>query len=138
MENVLSEYLGKTLPAVHDPGYENFSLILMRADYNGAKLQVTRARCSSLIGKSGILAMETKETLKVLQENNELISEYRSICNLFRGITPLITVPAIPKNESVFEVRVHNLVLTIFGKHINMRPAERSVKKVKHFMDLDI
>lgn len=75
MENVLSDYLGKKLPDVHDPGYDNFSLILMRADYNGAKLKVIRSKCSSLIGKTGILTMETKETLKVLQENNELISK---------------------------------------------------------------
>lgn len=75
MENILSDHLGKELPQVHDPGYENFSLLLMRADYNGAKVKVIRSRCSSLIGKTGILAMETKETLKVLQENNELISE---------------------------------------------------------------
>lgn len=76
MENVLCDHLGKALPAVHDPGYENFSLLLMRADYNGAKVTVVRSRCSSLIGKTGILAMETKETLRVLQENNVLISEW--------------------------------------------------------------
>lgn len=76
MENILSDHLGKELPTVHDQGYENFSLLLMRADYNGAKVKVVRSRCSSLIGKTGILAMETKETLKVLQENNEVISEF--------------------------------------------------------------
>lgn len=75
MENVLCDHLGKALPAVHDAGYENFSLLLMRADYNGAKVKVIRSRCSSLIGKSGILAMETKETVKVLQENDEVISK---------------------------------------------------------------
>lgn len=75
MENVLGDHLGKPLPAVHDPGYENFSLLLMKADYNGAKVKVVRSKCSSLIGKSGILAMETKETLRILQENNQLISE---------------------------------------------------------------
>lgn len=30
MENVLCDHLGKELPAVHDPGYENFSLLLMK------------------------------------------------------------------------------------------------------------
>lgn len=75
IENILCDHLGKELPSVHDPGYESFSLLLMRADYNGAKLKVIRSRCSSLIGKTGILAMETKETFRVLQENNELISE---------------------------------------------------------------
>lgn len=52
--------------------------------------------------------------------------------------SPPVPLAAIPKNESVFQVPVYNLTLTIFGKHINMRPAERSVKKVKQFMDLDI
>lgn len=52
------------------------SLLLMHADYNGAKIKVIRTNCSSLLGKSGILALETKETFKVLQENDELISEY--------------------------------------------------------------
>lgn len=75
MQNVLCDHLEKQIPEVHDPGYEAFSILLMRADYNGAKVKVTRSRCSSLIGKTGIIAMETKETLKILQENNELISE---------------------------------------------------------------
>ena len=137
MKNVLADHMGKELPAVHDPGYENFSLLLMRADYNGAKLKVVRSKCSSLIGKSGILAMETKETLKVLQENDELISTLLPY-PLMHPLTNVSTLPAIPKNESVFEVPVHNLVLKIFGKHINMRPAERSVKKVKQFMSMDL
>lgn len=77
MENILSDYLGKEIPAVYDPGHDNFSLLLMKADYNGAKVKVVRSKCSSLIGKTGIIAMETKETLKIVQENNHLISEFR-------------------------------------------------------------
>lgn len=136
MENVLADYLDKEIPAVHDPGHDNFNLLLMKADYNGAMVRVVRSKCSSLIGKTGIIAMETKETLKILQEDNNLISEL--IGRRSKLPTYILCLPAIPKNESVFEILINNLVLTIFGKNINMRPAERSVKKVKQFMDLDL
>lgn len=47
-------------------------------------------------------------------------------------------IPAIPKQDSVFQIVVANLEFTIFGKHLTIRSAERSVKKIKNFMELDL
>lgn len=45
---------------------------------------------------------------------------------------------AIPKPESVFNILLKGVELKIFGKHLNIRPAERSVKKIKTLMDPDL
>lgn len=47
-------------------------------------------------------------------------------------------LPAIPKQDSIFRITVDRLELTVMGRHLNIRPAERSVKKIKKFMDLDL
>lgn len=50
------------------------SSLLVKADFHGAKLIVTRSKCPSLVGVSGIVAMDTKQTFKVLGEDNKIRS----------------------------------------------------------------
>lgn len=93
---------------------ENFTQSVFRADFHGSLLHVVRSKCPSYVGKIGICIMDTKNTFKIVSKDN--------------------LVTTIPKKESVFEMCIDNLKLTLFGKHLCVRPAERSTKKVKgHF-----
>lgn len=47
-------------------------------------------------------------------------------------------VAAIPKEDSVFQMMMDDFEFTMFGKQLTVRPAERSVKKIKNFMILDL
>lgn len=81
--------------------------------------------------------MDTKQTFKVLGEDNKIRSIIFQIQIKQLKIIILIHT-AIPKNDSVFLIKLYNLEMTVFGKHLNIRPAERSVKKVKNIMDPDL
>ncbi|KAJ6635242.1 Ribonuclease P protein subunit p29 [Pseudolycoriella hygida] len=118
MSNHLSLTNESIPPTVGDPSYDSFSKILVKSDFHGAIVTVTRSRCPSLVGVSGIVAMDTKNTFKVLGKDNKLRT--------------------IPKMDSVFKILLKNLEFTIFGKHLTIRPAERSVKKIKNFMEPDL
>lgn len=45
---------------------------------------------------------------------------------------------AIPKTESVFKMQIKDIEFKIYGKYLNIRPAERAVKKIKNFMEPDL
>lgn len=45
---------------------------------------------------------------------------------------------AIPKPESIFKIVVNGIEMKIFGKYLNIRPAERAVKKIKTLMYPDL
>lgn len=45
---------------------------------------------------------------------------------------------AIPKIDSVFKILIKDIEFTIYGKYLNIRPAERSVKKIKNCMEPDL
>ena len=54
----------------HDPNFETVNQKLFRADFHGAQMTVIRSKCYSLVGISGIVAMETKNTFKLLGKDN--------------------------------------------------------------------
>lgn len=66
---------GGVPPSVEDSSYDGFSKILVKSDFHGAIVTVTRSRCPSLVGVNGIVAMDTKNTFKVLGKDNKLRSE---------------------------------------------------------------
>lgn len=121
-QGYMKEHLGldamERVPDVADPQYDGFSKLLVKADLHGAKVLVTRSKCPSLVGISGIVVIDTKNTLKILGEDDKLRT--------------------VPKSECIFVIELGNLELTVVGKHLTIRPAERSVKKMKNFMDLDL
>lgn len=47
---------------------------LMNADLHAALLHVTQSRCSSLVGISGIVLQETRNTFVVVTRDNQLKS----------------------------------------------------------------
>lgn len=94
-----------------DPHYDMMSGLIHKSDFHGAKIKVLQSKCSSLVGQKGIVIMETKETFNIISKDNIL--------------------RIIPKVSSLFELKWKKVRFTIFGKHLKMKSAERSVKKLK-------
>lgn len=75
---------GMLPPSVEDSTYDAFSKVLVKSDFHGAIVTVVRSRCPSLVGTNGIVAMDTKNTFKVLGKDNKLRSKLHlcHICSL--------------------------------------------------------
>lgn len=93
---------------------------LLKSDYHGAILTVSRAKNPSLVGLQGIVVQETQETFKL--------------------IDPSHVVKCIPKRHTVFRIelelkgtgsQIQRLVLEIFGNQFAFRAADRVGKKFK-------
>uniref|UniRef100_A0A182PC54 Ribonuclease P protein subunit p29 n=1 Tax=Anopheles epiroticus TaxID=199890 RepID=A0A182PC54_9DIPT len=105
-------------PDVTEGRYNTIVASLLKADYHGAKIHIVRSKQPSVVGMKGIVVLDTKGTFKMVSKDDKLRT--------------------IPKNDSQFEVFTNDKVVTIFGKHLNVRPAERSVKKMKTFLFPDL
>uniref|UniRef100_A0A182QYR2 Ribonuclease P protein subunit p29 n=1 Tax=Anopheles farauti TaxID=69004 RepID=A0A182QYR2_9DIPT len=108
----------KNVPYETSDHYNSVVSSLLKADYHGAKIRIVRSKQSSVVGMKGIVVLDTKGTFKIVSKDNKLRT--------------------IPKNDSQFEICIQDTVVTIFGKHLNARPAERSVKKTKTFAFPDL
>lgn len=47
---------------------------LLKADYHGSIIEVTKTKCPSLLGQKGIMLQETKNTWKIIREDHEVKS----------------------------------------------------------------
>ena len=83
-----------------------------RADLTGALLHVASATCPSHVGMTGIVVMETKNTLQIIGQDNK--------------------IRLIPKLGSSFSFTISGYKLTIPGSSIHSKPAERITKKLKN------
>eukprot|EP00118_Oscarella_pearsei_P028397 m.2052 g.2052 ORF g.2052 m.2052 type:complete len:228 (+) comp8219_c0_seq1:49-732(+) len=84
---------------------------LFKADYHGCKITVSKSKCPSYIGLTGIIVMETQNTFKIItQENN---------------------IKVIPKSGSVFSFRIRSFLFHLYGSQICCRTADRSAKRFK-------
>lgn len=84
---------------------------LLKADYHGCIMTVTRSKCPSYIGVSGILLQETRNVMRFMMKNNVL--------------------KTIPKFNSVFTFEVDGFTFTIYGNQFRVKSSERAVKKFK-------
>lgn len=78
------------IPDVDTLCYDAYSKRLIKSDFHGAKITVSRSKCSSLVGIHGIIAMDTKNTFKVLSKDNQLRSKfylYQILFNIYRKIS---------------------------------------------------
>ncbi|CAH3153256.1 unnamed protein product [Porites evermanni] len=91
---------------------------LLRADYQGCILNVSRSKCPSYVGTSGILLQETKNAFKIITKDNEL--------------------KMIPKANSVFTFELGGFEFTIHGNHFRYRSCERSARKFKRKPTTDL
>lgn len=91
---------------------------LLRADYHGCILNVSRSKCPSYVGTSGILLQETKNAFKIITKDDKL--------------------KMIPKANSVFTFELGGFVFTIHGNHFRYRSSERSARKFKRKPTTDL
>lgn len=110
--------LDKPIPDCTSKSWETFTQALFKADFHGSILSVVRSKCPSYVGKTGICIMDTRNTFKIVSKDN-------------------ITT-TIPKKDCVFEMYLGNSKVTLFGKHLCIRPAERSTKKIKGHIHPDL
>lgn len=70
----MTKYLNITpdfrVPSIGEKSWENFSLLLVKADFHGALMTIVRSRCPGLVGKKGICIMDTKNTFKIVSTDN--------------------------------------------------------------------
>ncbi|XP_019659419.1 ribonuclease P protein subunit p29 isoform X3 [Ailuropoda melanoleuca] len=84
---------------------------LLKADLHGALVSVTKSKCPSYVGVTGILLQETKHVFKVLTKEDRL--------------------KVIPKLNCVFTVEIDGFISYIYGSKFQLRSSERSAKKFK-------
>jgi len=105
-------------PAVgEDVRQENLQSKLCRADLHGALVKVTKASCPSHVGVTGLIALETRNTVQIISKDNKL--------------------RILPKIGSSFTYKVSGYVFTLPGTSIDARPGERATKKIKYRIPFD-
>lgn len=110
--------LDKPVPDCTSKAWENFTQALFKADFHGSILKVVRSKCPSYVDKTGICIMDTRNTFKIVSKDN--------------------VTTTIPKRDCVFEMYLGKSKATLFGKHLCIRPAERSTKKIKGHIHPDL
>lgn len=98
----------KRLTSKNLPEYE---LKLMKADLHGSLLSVTKAKCPSLIGTSGIVLQETKNTFKLITSDDKF--------------------KTIPKQNAAFSLAVGEFIVTIYGNNFMFKSSDRSTRSFK-------
>ncbi|XP_050419797.1 ribonuclease P protein subunit p29 [Adelges cooleyi] len=84
---------------------------LYKCDYHGAHVKVISSRCCSYIGIQGVIILETKNTFQIVGPDN--------------------TLKTVPKNGCVFEIVLQGYLFHIYGQHFVTRSKDRSKKKLK-------
>lgn len=82
--NHLRMYLTETngqhaVPNVYDSNYDAFSKALVKSDFHGAKVTVIASCNASVVGQTGIVAMETKNTFKIVGQDDRIRSKWNSL-----------------------------------------------------------
>lgn len=91
---------------------------LLKADLHGAVISVTKSKCPSYVGVTGILLQETKHVFKIITKEDRL--------------------KVIPKLNCVFSVETDGFISYIYGSKFQLRSSERSAKKFKAKGTIDL
>uniref|UniRef100_A0A452UC10 Ribonuclease P protein subunit p29 n=2 Tax=Ursus TaxID=9639 RepID=A0A452UC10_URSMA len=81
---------------------------LLKADLHGALVSVTKSKCPSYVGVTGILLQESKHVFKIVTKEDHL-----------KGL------------NCVFTVEIDGFISYIYGSKFQVRSSERSVRKFK-------
>jgi len=111
------EKAGWTPGLGEDARQEQLQTRLCRADLHGALVKVTKASCPSHVGVTGIIALESRNTVQIISKDNKL--------------------RIIPKIASSFTYKVSGYVFTLPGSSIDAKPADRVTKKLKNKIPFD-
>ncbi|XP_064015853.1 ribonuclease P protein subunit p29 isoform X2 [Pogoniulus pusillus] len=91
---------------------------LLKADLHGAIVTVTKSRCPSYVGITGIILQEFKNVFKIITKEDKL--------------------KVIPKLHNVFSLEIDGFISYIYGSKFQIRASERSAKKFKLKGTLDL
>ncbi|XP_026531695.1 ribonuclease P protein subunit p29 [Notechis scutatus] len=91
---------------------------LLKADFHGALVTVTKSKCPSYVGVTGIILQETKYVFKIITKEDRL--------------------KVIPKRNNIFSIEMDGFVSYIYGSRIQFRASERSAKKFKGQGTMDL
>ncbi|KAL8194906.1 UNVERIFIED_CONTAM: RNase P/RNase MRP complex subunit [Gekko kuhli] len=91
---------------------------LLKADLHGALVTVTKSKCPSYVGLTGIIVQEMKHVFKIITSEDRL--------------------KVIPKLNNVFSMEIDGFISYIFGSKIQFRASERSAKKFKAKGTIDL
>ncbi|XP_033126081.1 ribonuclease P protein subunit p29-like [Anneissia japonica] len=97
---------------------KQFEAKLLKADLHGCILTVTKSKCPSYIGLSGILLQETRHLFKIVTKEDKLKS--------------------IPKGNSVFTYEFCGHVVDIFGNQFKQKSSQRSARRFKTKPTIDL
>ncbi|CAO3622547.1 unnamed protein product [Cunninghamella blakesleeana] len=107
---------------LYEPGQsiESFAQKLLKADFHGSIMTVTKSTNPGFIGTTGIIIQET--------------------LNIFTFITKENHVKKIPKNGTIFLLTMDacKSTFTLYGKQLQFRAAERAAKKFKIKPTIDL
>ncbi|KAL5466873.1 hypothetical protein EMCRGX_G031030 [Ephydatia muelleri] len=118
LHNLWKDYVTDLLQPSKTSNPSHLSQKVLKADYHGAIIKVVRSKCSSCVGKEGILLQETQNTLKLICRDNK--------------------IRTIPKANSVFAFGLDGFLFTLYGNHMRYRTGERSARKFKDKTTVDL
>lgn len=78
------------IPEVYDSNYDHFSKTLVKSDLHGAKITVECSCNPSLVGQTGIVAMETRNTFKIVGIDNRIRSMHVIHCVCFVQVVIIV------------------------------------------------
>ncbi|NXN92722.1 RPP29 protein, partial [Rhinopomastus cyanomelas] len=91
---------------------------LLKADLHGAIVTVTKSKCPSYIGITGIILQEFKHVFKIITKEDKL--------------------KVVPKFNNVFSLETDGFISYIYGSKFQFRASERSAKKFKLKGSIDL
>ncbi|XP_076636604.1 ribonuclease P/MRP subunit POP4 isoform X1 [Colletes latitarsis] len=94
-----------------DSNWETINQQLIKADFHGAEISVVGSKCPSLIGLHGIVIQDSKNTFRICGKDN--------------------IIRTIPKDVIIMNIYLNQIKLELFGKDISIKPADRTIKKLK-------
>lgn len=107
------------------------------ADLHGAVVEVVRCRCVDRVGLKGVVVRESRQAVEiVLESTGKELGEAGGEGNKRRKGKG--SVRLIPKEGTIFRMMVGKMKVEVHGEAMRTRPAERTVKKWKTRVMLDL
>ncbi|KAH0338020.1 ribonuclease p complex subunit, partial [Aureobasidium melanogenum] len=109
--------------------------LLASADYHGAMVDVVRCRCVGRVGIKGIVVKDTKFTMEIITQKNELKTVPKEY-TVFRFEIPFAEEDSDGDNNMAEPRKL--FVFELHGSQFENRPADRANRKFKQHIDPDL
>ncbi|XP_050537698.1 ribonuclease P protein subunit p29 isoform X2 [Daktulosphaira vitifoliae] len=98
--------------------WEQLATSLYKCDFHGALIKIISSKCCSYIGVSGVIVLETKYTFQIVGSDDKL--------------------KTVSKKGCIYEIELEGFLFHIYGQHFITRSKDRSKKKLKDNLLLQI